>query len=66
MMQSLTEPFTEEDASENFARVVTNSDNFKFESNDIGRMRGDMHTLITRLSTIYLSSKTVKTGEQTK
>jgi hypothetical protein len=58
-MQTVLQPFTQDDAAERFRSLITHSDNFKFSGVDISRIRGEMNSLILGLSEIfqYLKAK---------
>jgi hypothetical protein len=64
-MQTVLQPFTQDDASERFRSLITDNDNFKFSGVDITRIRVEMNSLILGLSEIFQSLK-AKECENTK
>ena len=58
--------FTWVDIMEHFKSMITKGPAFQFDMEDIARIRGEMGTLINKLSEIYLAMKLEEKKEKKK
>ena len=58
--------FTWVDIMEHFKSMITRGPAFQFDMEDIARIRGEMGTLINKLSEVYLAMKAEEKKEKTK